>query len=42
MMEISGGATRVPVISVCGEVMVGFDSDHLEKALSCLESRQPE
>ncbi|MBW1742702.1 MAG: glutaredoxin family protein [Deltaproteobacteria bacterium] len=25
MREISGGALRVPVISVCGDVMVGFE-----------------
>jgi len=35
MMAISGGATTVPVISACGEVMVGFDRDHLEKLLNC-------
>ncbi|WDN89741.1 hypothetical protein BuS5_02709 [Desulfosarcina sp. BuS5] len=34
MRKISGGATSVPVISVGGEVMVGFDGDHLEKLLN--------
>ena len=37
MKRISGGALRVPVISVCNEVMVGFDRGRLEQALSCLE-----
>ncbi|OPL17124.1 MAG: hypothetical protein AVO38_05855 [delta proteobacterium ML8_D] len=37
MKKISGGALRVPVISVCNEVIVGFDRGRLEQALSCLE-----
>jgi len=37
MKRISGGVLRVPVISVCNEVMVGFDRGRLEQALSCLE-----
>ena len=36
MRKISGGALRVPVISVCNEVMVGFDREKLESALTCL------
>jgi glutaredoxin len=36
MRKISGGALRVPVISVCNEVMVGFDRDRIESALKCL------
>jgi len=36
MRKISGGALRVPVISVCGDVMVGFDRDRIELALKCL------
>lgn len=36
MRKISGGALRVPVISVCNEVMVGFDRERLESALTCL------
>jgi len=36
MRKISGGALRVPVISVCSEVMVGFDRDRVEMALRCL------
>ena len=36
MRKISGGALRVPVISVCSEVMVGFDRGRLEHALTCL------
>jgi len=37
MKEISGGARTVPVISVCGNVMIGFDADRLEHDLKCLE-----
>ena len=36
MRKISGGALRVPVISLCNEVMVGFDRERLESALTCL------
>jgi glutaredoxin len=37
MRKISGGALRVPVISVCNDVMVGFDRDRAELALRCLD-----
>ena len=37
MKKISGGALRVPIISVCNEVMVGFDRGRFEQALSCFE-----
>jgi alkyl hydroperoxide reductase subunit F len=37
MKKISGGAIRVPVISLCNEVIVGFDRGRLEQALSCLK-----
>lgn len=37
MMEISGGARSVPVISICNEVMLGFDSNRVEQALNCLK-----
>ena len=40
MMEISGGARTVPVISVCNDVMVGFDSDRVELALIALSRVQ--
>jgi hypothetical protein len=36
MRKISGGALRVPVISVCSDVMVGFEPDRVELALKCL------
>jgi glutaredoxin len=36
MRQISGGALRVPVISVCSDVMVGFDRERVELALRCL------
>jgi glutaredoxin len=36
MKKISGGALRVPVISVCNDVMVGLDRDRLDMALRCL------
>ena len=37
MRRITGGALRVPVISVCGDVMVGFEANRIELALRCLE-----
>ena len=37
MMEVSGGARSVPVISVCNNVMVGFDPDRLKLDLKCLK-----
>jgi len=37
MMRISDGARSVPVISVCNEVIIGFDEDRLKKALNCLK-----
>ena len=36
MRKISGGALRVPVISICSEVLVGFDKERVEQALRCL------
>ena len=37
MMEVSGGARSVPVISVCDKVMIGFDADRLKQDLNCLK-----
>ena len=37
MLKISGGARSVPVISICNEVIIGFDRDRVEQALKCLE-----
>jgi len=37
MLKISGGVRSVPVISICNEVVIGFDRDRVEQALSCLE-----
>ncbi len=37
MMEVSGGARSVPIISVCNNVMVGFDPDRLKLDLNCLK-----
>jgi glutaredoxin 3 len=37
MMEVSGGARSVPVISVCNNVMIGFDPDRLKLDLNCLK-----
>ncbi len=34
MIEITGGARSVPVISVGKKVVIGFDRDKLEQALS--------
>ena len=38
MVEVSG-ARSVPVISACGEVMIGFDPHKLEQMLNCIENR---
>ena len=38
MVKISG-ARSVPVISACGEVMVGFDLTRVEQMLSCIKQR---
>jgi len=38
MVKMSG-ARSVPVISACGEVMVGFDKTRLEQMLSCIKQR---
>ncbi len=37
MLKISGGARSVPVISICNEVIVGFDRDRVGQALNCLK-----
>ncbi len=36
MRRISRGARSAPVISVCDKVLVGFNKEELEKAVSCL------
>jgi glutaredoxin 3 len=33
MKSITGGARRVPVIAIQGEVIIGFDREAVEKAL---------
>jgi glutaredoxin 3 len=38
MVKISG-ARSVPVITGCGDVMVGFDRTRLEQMLSCIKQR---
>ncbi len=35
MVKISG-ARSVPVITACGDVMVGFDKTRLDQMLSCI------
>ncbi|MBL7204886.1 MAG: hypothetical protein ISS63_11235 [Desulfobacteraceae bacterium] len=37
MLKISGGARSVPVISICNEVIIGFDRERVEQALNCLD-----
>ena len=37
MLKISNGARSVPVISICSEVVIGFDRDRVEQALNCLD-----
>ncbi|MDY6932788.1 MAG: Uxx-star family glutaredoxin-like (seleno)protein [Spirochaetota bacterium] len=38
MIDISG-ARSVPVVSACGEVMVGFDPQKIDQMLNCIENR---
>ena len=38
MVKISG-ARSVPVISVCNEVMAGFDPSRLEQMLTCVKQQ---
>lgn len=38
MVKLSG-ARSVPVITACGEVMVGFDKSRLDQMLSCIVQR---
>jgi glutaredoxin len=38
MVEISGART-VPVITACGEFMIGFDPSRLEQMINCIEHR---
>jgi glutaredoxin 3 len=38
MVKISG-ARSVPVITACGDVMVGFDKTRLDQMLSCITNR---
>lgn len=37
MKRVSRGARSVPVITVCDEVMIGYDQERVEQALKCLE-----
>ncbi len=37
MLEISEGGRSVPVVVICGDAYIGFDSEKLEKALACLD-----
>jgi glutaredoxin len=38
MIKLSG-ARSVPVISACGEVLVGFDKSRIDQMLSCVTQR---
>lgn len=38
MVKLSG-ARSVPVISACGEVLVGFDKSRVDQMLSCVTQR---
>jgi len=38
MVKLSG-ARSVPVITACGEVMIGFDKSRLDQMLSCIVQR---
>lgn len=36
MKELTNGGRSVPVIEVCGKVLVGFDPDKFDEAADCL------
>ncbi len=36
MRSISRGARSVPIISICDQVLVGYDKAELEEAITCL------
>ncbi len=38
MIKVSG-VRSVPVISACGEVLVGFDKSRIDQMLSCVTQR---
>ncbi len=37
MKTISRGAHSVPIISICDQVLVGYDRAKLEEAIACLD-----
>ncbi len=39
MLRVSNGARSVPVITACGEVMIGFNAARLDQMLECLKNR---
>ena len=39
MLRVSNGARSVPVITACGEVMIGFNAARLDQMLECIKNR---
>ncbi|HKY04299.1 MAG TPA: glutaredoxin domain-containing protein, partial [Blastocatellia bacterium] len=39
MLRVTNGARSVPVITACGEVMIGFNAAKLDQMLDCIKNR---
>jgi alkyl hydroperoxide reductase subunit F len=39
MLRVTNGARSVPVITACGEVLVGFNAERLDQMLDCIKNR---
>jgi glutaredoxin 3 len=39
MLKVSNGARSVPVITACGEVMIGYNQAKLDQMLDCIKNR---
>lgn len=39
MLRVTNGARSVPVITACGEVLIGFNSAKLDQMLDCIKNR---
>lgn len=39
MLRVTNGARSVPVITACGEVLIGFNAQRLDQMLECMKNR---
>lgn len=39
MLRVTKGARSVPVITACGEVLIGFNAARLDQMLDCITNR---